>query len=115
LELRAEEEFRVVWFGSERRDLWREHGRRRGFSCANFVGTGRESTMVKSLKQIGNSYGVIIEKPILELLNITPETPLAISTDGQSLNIRPLHKRTLSEAKAHIRKNLGKAMEKLAK
>jgi hypothetical protein len=34
--------------------------------------------MVKSLKQIGNSYGVIIEKPILELLNITPETPLEI-------------------------------------
>ena len=29
--------------------------------------------------------------------------------------IRPLHKRTLAEAKAHIRKNLGKAMEKLAK
>jgi hypothetical protein len=38
-----------------------------------------------------------------------------ISTDGHSLNIRPLHKRTLAEAKLHIRKNLGKAMEKLAK
>jgi antitoxin component of MazEF toxin-antitoxin module len=71
--------------------------------------------MVKNLKQIGNSYGVIIEKPILELLNITPETPLEISTDGQSLSIRPLHRRTLAGAKAHIRKNLGKAMEKLAK
>ena len=71
--------------------------------------------MVKSLKQIGNSYGVIIEKPILELLNITPDTPLEISTDGKSLNIRPLHKRTLEQAKAHIKKNLGKAMEKLAK
>jgi antitoxin MazE len=71
--------------------------------------------MVKSLKQIGNSYGVIIDKPILDLLNITPETPLEISTDGKSLNIRPLHRRTLEGAKAHIRKNLGKAMEKLAK
>jgi antitoxin component of MazEF toxin-antitoxin module len=67
------------------------------------------------LKQIGNSYGVVIEKPILDLLNITPETPLEISTDGQSLNIRPLHKRTLEQAKAHIKRNLGKAMEKLVK
>ena len=32
--------------------------------------------MVKTLKQIGNSYGVIIDKPILEILHITPETPL---------------------------------------
>lgn len=71
--------------------------------------------MVKNLKQIGNSYGVIIDKPILDLLNITPDTPLEISTDGQSLHIRPLHKRTLDEAKAHIRKNLGRAMRKLAK
>jgi antitoxin component of MazEF toxin-antitoxin module len=71
--------------------------------------------MVKNLKQIGNSYGVIIEKPILELLKITPETPLEISTDGEILKIRPLHRRSLSEAKSHIRKHLGKAMEKLAK
>jgi antitoxin component of MazEF toxin-antitoxin module len=71
--------------------------------------------MVKNLKQIGNSYGVIIDKPILDLLNITPDTPLEISTDGHSLNIRPLHKRTFDEAKAHIHKNLGKPMRKLAR
>jgi antitoxin component of MazEF toxin-antitoxin module len=71
--------------------------------------------MVKSLKQIGNSYGVIIAKPILELLNITPETPLEISTDGRSLNIRPLHKRTSPDARAAGRKNAGKAGEKLSR
>lgn len=46
--------------------------------------------MVKTLKQIGNSYGVIIDKPILEILRITPETPLEIMADGQSLRIRPV-------------------------
>lgn len=71
--------------------------------------------MVKSLKQIGNSYGVIIAKPILELLNITPQTPLEISTDGRSLNIRPLHKRTPVEARARARRTEGKAGEKLAR
>lgn len=30
----------------------------------------------RRLKQIGNGCGVTIEKPILDLLNITPETPL---------------------------------------
>jgi antitoxin component of MazEF toxin-antitoxin module len=64
------------------------------------------SARCASEKRIGNSYGAIIEKPILDLLSITPETPLEISTDGQSLNIRPLHKRTLEEAKAHIKKNV---------
>ena len=74
--------------------------------------------MVKSLKQIGNSYGVIIEKPILELLHITPETPLEISTDGRSLNIRPLRQRskpTLKESLAAVNRGHGATLKKLAK
>ncbi len=45
--------------------------------------------MVKKLTKHGNSYALIIDKPIMELLNITPESPLEISTDGKSLVIRP--------------------------
>ena len=74
--------------------------------------------MVKTLKQIGNSYGVIIEKPILELLHITPETPLEISTDGKSLQIRPLRPRkrpTLNESLAEVNKRHGVTLKKLAK
>ena len=74
--------------------------------------------MVKTLKQIGNSYGVIIEKPILELLQITPETPLEISTDGRSLQIRPLRQRkkpTLNESLAAVNRRHGATLKKLAK
>ena len=46
--------------------------------------------MVKNLTKHGNSYALIIEKPIMELLNIEPETPLEITTDGKSLLIRPV-------------------------
>ena len=46
--------------------------------------------MVKRLQTVGNSSGVIIDKPILELLRITPETELDISTDGERLIITPL-------------------------
>ena len=74
--------------------------------------------MVKTLKQIGNSYGVIIEKPILELLHITPETPLEISTDGRSLNIRPLRQRTkatLRESLEAVNRRHSATLKKLAK
>ena len=74
--------------------------------------------MVKTLKQIGNSYGVIIEKPILELLQITPETPLEISTDGRSLNIRPLRQRakpTLKGSLGAVNRRHGATLKKLAK
>ena len=45
--------------------------------------------MIKKLTAIGNSYGLIIERPILELLRIDKETQLEVSTDGEALIIRP--------------------------
>jgi len=41
--------------------------------------------MKKKLTAIGNSYGLIIDKAILELLKITPDTELELSTDGTRL------------------------------
>ena len=46
--------------------------------------------MVKKLKKIGNSQGLILDKAILDLLKITMETPLEIETDGQNLIIKPI-------------------------
>jgi antitoxin component of MazEF toxin-antitoxin module len=45
--------------------------------------------MIKRLTAIGNSLGLIIERPILELLDIDKETPLEVRTDGEALIIRP--------------------------
>lgn len=49
--------------------------------------------MRKKLSAIGNSLGVVIEKPILELLNIDRETELEMTTDGQRLIIEPVRQR----------------------
>jgi antitoxin MazE len=46
--------------------------------------------MIKKLSAVGNSLGFIIERPILELLRITKDTPLDVSTDGEALIIRPV-------------------------
>jgi antitoxin MazE len=46
--------------------------------------------MVKTLTKHGNSYALVIDKPVLELLKITPETPLEITTDGRTLVLSPV-------------------------
>ena len=53
--------------------------------------------MVKKLSAVGNSLGLIIERPILELLDITKDTPLEVKTDGKALIIRPLRKAPLMD------------------
>ena len=45
--------------------------------------------MVKKLTRHGNSMALVIDKPILDLLRIEPDTPLDVSTDGKRLLIEP--------------------------
>ncbi len=46
--------------------------------------------MIKTLTSHGNSAALIIDKAILELLDISMSTPLKITTDGKSLIVSPL-------------------------
>lgn len=46
--------------------------------------------MRKKLATVGNSLGIIIEKPILSLLNIDRNTELEIRTDGDRLILEPI-------------------------
>lgn len=43
--------------------------------------------MVKTLTKHGNSYALIIDKAILDLLKIEPDSPLELTTDGKVLTI----------------------------
>ncbi|MBI1246660.1 AbrB/MazE/SpoVT family DNA-binding domain-containing protein [bacterium] len=45
--------------------------------------------MKKTLIKHGNSLALVIDKPILEILQITAETELEISTNGDQLLITP--------------------------
>lgn len=76
--------------------------------------------MVKHLQAIGNSYGVIIDKPILELLRLTPDTSLEVSTDGERLIITPIRtedvrKRRLARAQRRTLASHERTFRKLAK
>ena len=45
--------------------------------------------MIKRLIQHGNSAALVIDKPIMEILNITNETTFELSTDGRNLILSP--------------------------
>lgn len=75
--------------------------------------------MVKTLTKHGNSYALVIDKPILELLKITPETPLEITTDGQVLVLSPVRdakrKANFNKALKDANRKFGRALKNLAK
>ena len=49
--------------------------------------------MQKNLIRHGNSLALVIDKPILEMLKITPETTLELTTNGDSILITPVRDR----------------------
>ena len=75
--------------------------------------------MKKNLTVIGNSLGIIIEKPILDLLGISKETQLEVITDGQRLIIEPVKTEERAEkikaATRRVMKNHDKTLRELAK
>ncbi len=74
--------------------------------------------MLKKLTRHGNSLALVIDKGVLELLNIDDQTPLDISTDGTSLLISPVRdekrKRQFQKAVEQTNLKYGRALKRLA-
>lgn len=73
--------------------------------------------MEKTLRAIGNSLGLIIERPILDLLNIDKNTVLEVTTDGEALIIRPVRNKRrsrLQQATERMMDEHDKTLRKLA-
>ena len=75
--------------------------------------------MVKKLTKHGNSYALVIDKPVMELLKMTPETPVEITTDGQVLVVSPVRpsgrKAKLTQAIENANRKFAGALKNLAK
>jgi antitoxin MazE len=75
--------------------------------------------MRKRLSSVGNSLGIVIEKPILELLKIDRDTELEMRTDGHALIIEPVRssnrKERVSKAIDTVLSRHERVMKKLAK
>jgi len=75
--------------------------------------------MIKKLIQHGNSLALIIDKPIMELLNIKNDTALELSTDGANIIISPVKDKArltkLNKSLEGINKKHSSTLKKLAK
>jgi antitoxin component of MazEF toxin-antitoxin module len=74
--------------------------------------------MVKKLTKHGNSLALVIDRPILDLLNIDPETPLDVTTDGKRLIVAPAksseRRKRFEKAQKIAHERYGRAFQKLA-
>ncbi|UCD81385.1 MAG: hypothetical protein JSW26_08175 [Desulfobacterales bacterium] len=74
--------------------------------------------MIKTLTKHGNSLALVIEKPILELINADADTLFDISTDGQVLILSPVkdasRESTFREALDKVNARYPKALKKLS-
>jgi antitoxin component of MazEF toxin-antitoxin module len=73
--------------------------------------------MFKRLIQHGNSAALVIDKPIMELLNVSMNTPFELTTDGRNLILSPQAENTqegdLSGSLKRINSRYGKVLKKL--
>ena len=74
--------------------------------------------MVKRLTKHGNSLALLIDKGVLDLLGIGPETPLSIHTDGNCLIVSPVRSAKKRAAFEHSLKKVNqrhtRALKRLA-
>ena len=74
--------------------------------------------MVKRLTKHGNSLALLIDRGVLELLQIDADTPLSLSTDGSSLIVTPIRdakrKRSFRAALDKVNRRHGRALKRLA-
>jgi len=74
--------------------------------------------MTKKLTKHGNSLALVIDRGVLDLLNIDAETPLNIKTDGKCLIVTPerdaARQKKFRDALAKVNRQYGPALKKLA-
>ena len=74
--------------------------------------------MIKRLTRHGNSLALVIDKPVLDLLEIDSDTPLSITTDGTCLILSPVRdperQDRFRSAMAEGNKKYAKALKRLA-
>ncbi len=74
--------------------------------------------MIKKLTKHGNSLALVIDRGVLDLLEIDAETPLNIKTDGKCLIVTPerdaARQRKFRVALAKVNRQYGPALKKLA-
>ena len=74
--------------------------------------------MIKTLKRHGNSMALVSEKPMMEALGITEETPLQVTVNGNALVVTPANvgvgPERMKAITKELRKRYGPMLKRLA-
>lgn len=74
--------------------------------------------MMKRLTRHGNSLALVIDKGVLDLLEIDADTPLSVTTDGRCLVVTPVRdperQKRFRAALAAANRRYGRALKRLA-
>ena len=74
--------------------------------------------MVKRLAKHGNSLALVIDRGVLDLLEIDGDTPLSVTTDGKCLIVTPVRdparEKRFRAALAKVNRRYGPALKRLA-
>lgn len=74
--------------------------------------------MVKHLTKHGNSLALVIDRGVLDLLEINADTPLSMTTDGKCLIVTPVRdperQKRFRAALAEGHRKYGKMLKRLA-
>lgn len=78
----------------------------------------RSASMIKKLSKHGNSLALVIDRSILDLLDIDEKTSLEITTDGEALVVAPVkdkkRRKRFEEALKSMNERYGNALRRLA-
>jgi len=74
--------------------------------------------MIKKLTKHGNSLALVLDRGVLDLLEIDADTPLNIKTDGKCLIVTPAQtparRKKFQAALVKVNRQYGPALKKLA-
>jgi antitoxin MazE len=74
--------------------------------------------MLKKLTKHGNSYALVIDRGIMDLLNISEKSALYVTTDGKNLIVSPAEDQKkqmkFENALKEVNKRYGKALKRLS-
>jgi antitoxin component of MazEF toxin-antitoxin module len=75
--------------------------------------------MTKKLIRHGNSAAIVLDKALLELLNVKLDTPLEVTTDGRNIIISPnvasASESSMLDSLSRINERHGRVFKRLAK